>query len=108
RPYVQPTPRRAARPTRLPYTTLFRSVCRGPEVQFVDTGPGESAAHVFVFGACGSRELGFEDADCLAGGGVEVGAAVGVDPGFVGDRKSTRLNCSHVSNSYAVFCLNKI
>src|SRR5699024_12706153 len=24
------------------------------------------------------------------------------------DRKSTRLNSSHVSNSYAVFCLNKI
>src|SRR5699024_11655118 len=26
----------------------------------------------------------------------------------VGDRKSTRLNSSHVSNSYAVFCLKKI
>src|SRR5690625_6587115 len=24
-----------------------------------------------------------------------------------GDRKSTRLNSSHVANSYAVFCLNK-
>src|SRR6266496_5325799 len=24
-----------------------------------------------------------------------------------GDRKSTRLNSSHVENSYAVFCLNK-
>src|SRR5699024_11465829 len=26
---------------------------------------------------------------------------------FLGDRKSTRLNSSHVSNSYAVFCLKK-
>src|SRR5438067_9201356 len=26
---------------------------------------------------------------------------------FVGDRKSTRLNSSHVSISYAVFCLKK-
>src|SRR5690606_6748370 len=26
---------------------------------------------------------------------------------FFGDRKSTRLNSSHVKNSYAVFCLNK-
>src|SRR5699024_11780597 len=28
-------------------------------------------------------------------------------PHFVGDRKSTRLNSSHVSISYAVFCLKK-
>src|SRR5438067_6370081 len=28
-------------------------------------------------------------------------------PGFPGDRKSTRLNSSHVSISYAVFCLKK-
>src|SRR5207248_6085498 len=27
--------------------------------------------------------------------------------GFLADRKSTRLNSSHVSNSYAVFCLKK-
>src|SRR6266542_5669984 len=27
--------------------------------------------------------------------------------GFLGDRKSTRLNSSHGSNSYAVFCLKK-
>src|SRR6266480_1482963 len=28
-------------------------------------------------------------------------------PAFGGDRKSTRLNSSHMSNSYAVFCLKK-
>src|SRR5699024_3143226 len=28
------------------------------------------------------------------------------EAGYVGDRKSTRLNSSHVSISYAVFCLN--
>src|SRR5690606_40857634 len=27
--------------------------------------------------------------------------------GIAGDRKSTRLNSSHVKNSYAVFCLKK-
>src|SRR5690606_41219661 len=31
----------------------------------------------------------------------------GVDVGRVLDRKSTRLNSSHVKISYAVFCLNK-
>src|SRR5690606_41664328 len=28
-------------------------------------------------------------------------------PGRIGDRKSTRLNSSHVKSSYAVFCLKK-
>src|SRR5437868_11161221 len=45
-----------------------------------------------------------------------VGAAFGIDalghaaarhPRARGDRKSTRLNSSHVSSSYAVFCLKK-
>src|SRR5439155_25223874 len=31
----------------------------------------------------------------------------GVDVGATGDRKSTRLNSSHVASSYAVFCLKK-
>src|SRR5207249_8372696 len=30
-----------------------------------------------------------------------------IDLGQIGDRKSTRLNSSHVSISYAVFCLKK-
>src|SRR5437870_6230900 len=30
-----------------------------------------------------------------------------VSLGYVGDRKSTRLNSSHVAISYAVFCLKK-
>src|SRR5690625_7005033 len=32
---------------------------------------------------------------------------IGVDWRFTGDRKSTRLNSSHVAISYAVFCLKK-
>src|SRR5690606_41037860 len=35
------------------------------------------------------------------------GRALVVDPGDAGDRKSTRLNSSHVKISYAVFCLKK-
>src|SRR5439155_4074066 len=31
----------------------------------------------------------------------------GTPAGFAGDRKSTRLNSSHVAISYAVFCLTK-
>src|SRR5207249_8983741 len=36
-------------------------------------------------------------------GGINVDVDVGIHP----DRKSTRLNSSHVSISYAVFCLKK-
>src|SRR5690606_41289255 len=36
------------------------------------------------------------------------GSAAGLDcPRLLGDRKSTRLNSSHVKISYAVFCLKK-
>src|SRR5699024_12028678 len=35
------------------------------------------------------------------------GFGLGLGGNYSGDRKSTRLNSSHVSISYAVFCLNK-
>src|SRR5436305_4776107 len=40
----------------------------------------------------------------LRRGGAEAGVGAG---GLEGDRKSTRLNSSHVRISYAVFCLKK-
>src|SRR5438309_6979862 len=70
--------RRPPRSTLFPYTTLFRS----------DRGQLKSyRAHSHVAG----QENGHG-----AGGGGEAG-----------DRKSTRLNSSHSSISYAVFCLKK-
>src|SRR3989442_9786533 len=76
--------RRPPRSTLFPYTTLFRS--RGHEHEVV---------------------LLVVEADA--------GAVVGVREGGAGeqhrqqdeDRKSTRLNSSHVRISYAVFCLKK-
>src|SRR5438477_6610410 len=83
--------RRPPSSTLFPYTTLFRSVSprRGP----AEAGRRERKQ-------CGS----------FIEGGV-LRAAVGsgsprTDPG-VRDRKSTRLNSSHMSISYAVFCLKK-
>src|SRR5207249_9998490 len=81
--------RRPPRSTLFPYTTLFRSV-RG---------------HV-------EREINFElrlptvwNGKLYHAGGS---GFVGWIPGpAAGDRKSTRLNSSHVSISYAVFCLKK-
>src|SRR5438067_9159562 len=77
--------RRPPRSTLFPYTTLFRS--REP-VQVCER----------------ERVLGRDPR--LRGGRVEIlEGAVRVR--HEGDRKSTRLNSSHVSISYAVFCLKK-
>src|SRR5690349_23626412 len=74
--------RRPPRSTLFPYTTLFRS----------------DAAVVQ------NRELLAGIAVAPVGHPVRV---LGVGEAGVGDRKSTRLNSSHVEISYAVFCLKK-
>src|SRR5207253_7735821 len=91
------------RPPLFPYTTLFRSARAGREAGVVV----RDSSH-----PCGCAE---SDPQALAG----VAAAVAVCVPLVGighegtivqerrDRKSTRLNSSHVAISYAVFCLKK-
>src|SRR2546426_9164122 len=76
--------RRPPRSTLFPYTTLFRSLREG-------------AAHL-VRGTHGHRGL-VHDHPVL--GHVPADVARGRD------RKSTRLNSSHLVISYAVFCLKK-
>src|SRR5690606_39735722 len=49
------------------------------------------------------RPSGEAEVDRVLGGGWVAGSADGAS----GDRKSTRLNSSHVKISYAVFCLKK-
>src|SRR5690606_41759526 len=91
--------RRPPRSTLFPYTTLFRSVV------------AELARFELPIAADGFRlGLGL----CVPGVGVQTGAAaraaLGDAPAIAGvglDRKSTRLNSSHVKISYAVFCLKK-
>src|SRR4051812_49971321 len=74
-----------------PYTTLFRSDRGRDRAVGVDAGDGDV---VVVAGVRGDRD----------GRRAEAGGARERD---VGDRKSTRLNSSHMSISYAVFCLKK-
>src|SRR2546426_5981520 len=76
--------RRPPRSTLFPYTTLFRSPDQIPQ-RFVGR-----------VGDPDRREVARP---------VAVGELGGVAP--VGDRKSTRLNSSHLVISYAVFCLKK-
>src|SRR5690349_22360249 len=89
--------RRPPRPTLFPYTTLFRSPTQGLAGAMRSGGDGESsrtgtppATSVLV---------------ALHSGIVEVDAEGKAT--ITLDRKSTRLNSSHVEISYAVFCLKK-
>src|SRR5690606_40005220 len=97
---------RSHRSALVPYTTLFRSVCGTaslPPREHVATAGGWIASGI----------AGISLVVCLRGiDRVEQFAAQAREsPRFDNasrlDRKSTRLNSSHVKNSYAVFCLKK-
>src|SRR5438477_10142711 len=74
--------RRPPRSTLFPYTTLFRSA--------FELRPGEVVPATSVTQAPAHATAGPSTVRCDRG-----------------DRKSTRLNSSHMSISYAVFCLKK-
>src|SRR5690348_1872175 len=63
------------------------------------------AGGVTGFGAAGAVAAGATAAGASLNGSFDAGGATGL--GAAGDRKSTRLNSSHPSISYAVFCLKK-
>src|SRR5436309_11410533 len=85
--------RRPPRSTLFPYTTLFRSHDGdlrgevGEEQRLLDRGVAAADYHDFL--------AAIEES--VAGGAGR----------HAKDRKSTRLNSSHVKISYAVFCLKK-
>src|SRR5690349_23661968 len=78
--------RRPPRSTLFPYTTLFRSWTHhgSPLVDHLPVVSGVPSPKQFL--------------------GYYIGDGT---PETTGDRKSTRLNSSHVEISYAVFCLKK-
>src|SRR5690349_23195030 len=80
--------RRPPRSTLFPYTTLFRS--------------GRLAA-----AARPNARLEVVDALSVKRMLASVSASTTLDDRCLTDRKSTRLNSSHVEISYAVFCLKK-
>src|SRR5256885_3629456 len=81
--------RRPPRSTLFPYTTLFRS------------GPGHYAVGCYQHGEL----VGVANYEVLQGS-TDAEVALVVDAALR-DRKSTRLNSSHLVISYAVFCLKK-
>src|SRR5690606_42098976 len=100
------TIRRPPTSTLFPYTTLFRSAAVGGGVlgdlprRRLERAPQNQDARAFVAVAT----LG-EDLERTRGAQQREPAAR--DDAFGEDRKSTRLNSSHVKISYAVFCLKK-
>src|SRR5690349_22074965 len=84
--------------TLFPYTTLFRSEARRGVAEHVAGGLVEGGAEAEEHGGLGGRRQGPV--------GRQLGSA-GEPEDATQDRKSTRLNSSHVEISYAVFCLKK-
>src|SRR2546426_6497509 len=82
--------RRPPRSTLFPYTTLFRSVRAGDSLSRLPLHAGDADA--------GARSYGLRGASHRALDGPRK---------LPRDRKSTRLNSSHLVISYAVFCLKK-
>src|SRR5690554_7692860 len=82
--------RRPPRSTLFPYTTLFRSLCAGRRGS--SCGPGLPLGGDVTATGAAAR---FRAPRRLFNRGERT------------DRKSTRLNSSHVRISYAVFCLKK-
>src|SRR5690606_42147340 len=90
-----------------PYTTLFRSAeVREPHLAGLPALDGGAVRHVAEVPELAERHHVAAD---LGGGGAGEfrGPVTIVGRTFERDRKSTRLNSSHVKISYAVFCLKK-
>src|SRR5256885_8550129 len=86
--------RRPPRSTLFPYTTLFRSFAHQGDL----AGVARQAVEVRAVEAGEGFEL-------VQRAGIVEGLGIHLDGGI--DRKSTRLNSSHLVISYAVFCLKK-
>src|SRR5690349_23826060 len=91
--------RRPPRSTLFPYTTLFRS---GFEPR-----PGQAAMAARVAEAIDNDERLLVEAGTGTGKTLAYLLPAILSGRKVVDRKSTRLNSSHVEISYAVFCLKK-
>src|SRR5690349_22163897 len=89
--------RRPPRSTLFPYTTLFRSSV----IQCHSQEDGAFKSDHTVLGAGCTLGVG-----SFVHYGVTMGDGAVLAPDSL-DRKSTRLNSSHVEISYAVFCLKK-
>src|SRR5690606_39918094 len=95
--------RRPTRSTLFPYTTLFRS--QGKTTLFAGhSGVGKSTL-LNLLDPSINQKVG--DLSGFSEKGTHTTTFAEMFQLDAGDRKSTRLNSSHVKISYAVFCLKK-
>src|SRR5262245_66335403 len=92
------------------YFVIYRKNCdfSNRSFFFSDT----AATEIYTLSLHDALPISAGGAVASAGGGEvavarDVGAAVGAQGDSRADRKSTRLNSSHLGISYAVFCLKK-
>src|SRR5207302_4638458 len=93
--------------TLFPYTTLFRSIGK-VRIDLVEGNGDQRAVPLKDRFTETAEDGGFEFSDCAVA--IRPSPPTGADRDraiaeFKTDRKSTRLNSSHVKISYAVFCL---
>src|SRR2546426_7977485 len=94
--------RRPPRSTLFPYTTLFRSREGGASETVGDAGGSPDRAS-----ASSRRGVSVRAPADVAARARRRGRRLRLLRRDAGDRKSTRLNSSHLVISYAVFCLKK-
>src|SRR5690606_40285792 len=89
--------------TLFPYTTLFRSKSQLREEMVKESSEKLRATYIYV------NLLGNESGRMIFDGEILVSTEgkLIIKNTLLSDRKSTRLNSSHVKISYAVFCLKK-
>src|SRR5690242_21256086 len=92
---------RPPRSTLFPYTTLFRSLVIAPHPDDAELGMA-GAIMRFIDDGRKVGILDLTDGEPTPHGSPEIRGRE-----TAADRKSTRLNSSHMSISYAVFCLKK-
>src|SRR5690625_6928389 len=89
--------------TLFPYTTLFRSCAASWRFKSMDLQLQDQV--ILVLG--GNGTIGADVVNVLKSEGAIPLVASRSSELSIEDRKSTRLNSSHVAISYAVFCLKK-
>src|SRR2546426_8661555 len=100
--------RRPPRSTLFPYTTLFRSLAA--QVGGIGIAPGGNINYLTghaVFEATHGTAPKYANLDKVNPGSVVLSGEMMLRYMGWTDRKSTRLNSSHLVISYAVFCLKK-
>src|SRR5256885_15298757 len=103
--------RRPPRSTLFPYTTLFLSFFFLNDTATTEIYPLSLRDALPISPASGGEHRNDRKAESARQEGRQArrpdGAAIRLAPGLRLDRKSTRLNSSHLVISYAVFCLKK-